>query len=574
MAACGGGGGGSEGAQEPAATDPDRVTGKPATRAEAARFLEQATFGPTAADIDAVMAQGYGPWLEAQLALPATGGGHVAYWDARQAALKAAGSGAYQSEVLDAFWTRALSAPDQVRARVAFALSQIFVISMVDGGVGNYPRGAAGYLDMLNQQALGRYRDLLESVSLHPMMGLYLSHLGNQRESPKTGRVPDENYAREVMQLFSIGLHELNADGTPRLVNGQPVETYGQQDIQGMARVFTGFSWACQVSDDNCFFWASSREGETEVDRVLLPMRPYPQFHAFQEKRFLGVTVADQGSRANPEASLKTALDTLAAHPNVAPFLARQLIQRLVTSNPSTAYVGRAAAAFQQGGGDLKALVRAVLLDKEARDSRQAESPTFGRLREPVLRLSAFLRAMEAGSDSGAWLIRNTDDAGTALGMSPLRAPSVFNFYRPGYVPPGGALASAGLVMPEMQITHETSVVGYVNYMRSGIQYGFGQNGFDWKASRRDVQLAHNRGDNSLLNLVETPEALVEAVDQRLLQGRMGAALRAEIVQAVASIAIPVRSGGNDSWVDAQRRNRLYAALFLASIAPEFIVQK
>ena len=216
----------------------------PQSRSDAARFLTMATFGPTSADIDRLMAMGYSAWIDEQFAKP--GSSHRVQWQALDAAAKAANAsgGAGTEDVVHAFWKAALSGEDQLRQRVAFALSQIFVISLQDGAVGEQPKAAAAYLDMLADKGLGTYRELIEGVSTHPMMGAYLSHLRNQKADSRTGRVPDENYAREVMQLFSIGLHELNADGTPRVVNGAAVETYTAADIAGLAKVFTGFSYA------------------------------------------------------------------------------------------------------------------------------------------------------------------------------------------------------------------------------------------------------------------------------------------------------------------------------------------
>ena len=564
LTACGGGSGGP---QSEAAAD------VPASRQEAARFLTQATFGPTERDVDAVMALGFRGWIEDQFRRGA-GGVHRSAWEQADAQIKAANpsGGAGQREVLDSFWTRAIRGDDQLRQRVAFALSQIFVISMLDGSVGSNPRGVAGYMDLLAEHSFGNYRDLLEAVSRHPMMGLYLSHLRNQKDDPATGRVPDQNYAREVMQLFSIGLNQLRPDGTPVLDgSGKPLDTYTSDDIVGLSHVFTGFSWYSDRADDACFYgWSNCQH----PDRQWRGMRGYTKFHSTREKRFLGRTVAS--GTADPEASLRAALDTLFQHPNVGPFIGKQLIQRLVTSNPSPAYVQRVAAAFNNNGagvrGDMKAVIRAILLDPEARSSAQARDPAFGKLREPVLRLTAFLRAFNATSDSGRYLIGITDDPGTSLGQSAMRAPSVFNFYRPGYVPPGTDLGAAGLVAPEMQITHETSVAGYANYMLGAVRGGVGQNGLDYKASRRDVQVDFS----TELALAASSVDLVERMNQRLLYGQMTEGLRQEIRQAVESVAIPAlnASKSNQAQIDAAKLKRVQIAALLTLVSPEFVVQK
>ncbi|HWP18559.1 MAG TPA: DUF1800 domain-containing protein [Burkholderiaceae bacterium] len=567
LAACGGGGEGSGSAGLEPASD------VPASRQEAARFLTQATFGPTDRDVDVVMSLGYRGWIEDQFR---RGGGaaHRSAWEQADAQIKAtnANSGAGQREVLDSFWTRAVRGDDQLRQRVAFALSQIFVVSMQDGSVSGHPRGVAGYLDMLAEHGFGNYRDLLEAVTRHPMMGLYLSHLRNQKEDARTGRVPDQNYAREVMQLFSIGLNQLRPDGSPVLdAAGRPVDTYTSDDIIGLSHVFTGLSWYSDRTDDACFYGSSSCQ---HADRSWRGMRGYAKFHSTSEKRFLGRTVP-QGT-TDPDASLRAALDTLFHHPNVGPFIGKQLIQRLVTSNPSPAYVQRVAAAFNNNGagvrGDMKAVIRAILLDPEARSASTARDPAFGKLREPVLRLTAFLRAFGATSDSGRYLIGTTDDPATSLGQSAMRAPSVFNFYRPGYVPPGTDLAALGMVAPEMQITHETSVAGYANYMLNAVRNGVGQNGLDHKAPRRDVQ-PDFRAD---LPFAERPAELVERMNQRLLYGQMTEGLRNEIRQAVESVVVPALNAtrSNQAQIDAAKLRRVQMAAFLTLVSPEFVVQK
>jgi len=543
----------------------------PASREAAARFLTQASFGPTEAEIDRVMSLGYGAWIDDQLNNRPVSQ-HRTTWEAADAAAKAAdptnaSAGTYQNGTLNAFWKSAVSGQDQLRQRVAFALSQIMVISMVDGGVGDNPRAAAAYLDLLADKGLTNYRELIEAVSLHPMMGTYLSHLRNQKADPRTGRVPDENYAREVMQLFSIGLQELNLDGTPRLSGGNPVDTYTPADIAGLARVFTGWSWDCPAFPANNCFYSGSNSGVSDPDRSFKPMRGYANFHSTEAKTFLGRTIAAQ-TTADPAASLRDALDTLAAHPNVGPFIGKQLIQRLVTSNPSPAYVTAVANAFANNGsgvrGDMKHVVKTILMHAEARTS----STTAGKVREPVLRLSAFLRAYGFASDSGEYRVGNTDNPGTQLGQSPLRSPSVFNFYRPGYVPPGTAAAAASLAVPEMQIVHETTAAGYVNFMRDNVSSGVGA--FGATQNRRDLQ----GNFTAELSLADQPAGLVASVNRKLMHGSMPAALATEIEGAVGSITIPAATGSNQAQIDSARRNRVNAAIFLALVSPEFLVQR
>ena len=520
-----------------------------AGEAEAARLLIQASFGPTDASIASVMSLGTGGWIEDQFALPQTL--HRTYIEqAIAAGDPAAPQSAYRDFVMDTFWKQAITGADQLRQRMAFALSQIFVVSQVNGDVSGRPRGLASYLDMLGANAFGNFRTLLEAVTLHPIMGLYLSHLRNQKENPSTGRMPDENYAREVMQLFTIGLYELNTDGSQRLDgSGRPIATYDNADVQGLARVFTGWSWAGPDKSNTRF-----SGGTPDPDRDILPMQAYPQYHSTSSKSFLEVTIP---ANTPAEDSLKIALDRLFNHPNTGPFIARQLIQRFVTSNPSPAYVARVAGAFANNGrrvrGDMKAVIRAMLLDSEARSERSLSQAAWGKLREPVVRLASWARAFGATSVSGNFTIRNVADPSSALGQNPLRSPSVFNFYRPGYVPPNTAIAAAGLVAPEFQITGENSTAGYLNFMRNVVNAGVGS-GTDVRSSyTQEVAIAGN------------PDPLVDRVKLLLTANQMTDATRLAIRDAVASIPATATNA---------TLNRAKLAVYLTLASPEFIVQK
>ncbi|HYD80714.1 MAG TPA: DUF1800 domain-containing protein [Paucimonas sp.] len=524
---------------------------EPPTPAQASRLLAQASFGPTATDISAITASGIPAWIDDQFDKPRKS--HRAYMDGIASTLPA-GSSLNQSHFFESFWQQAAAGDDPLRQRVTFALSQIFVVSLQDSMVANYPRGVASYYDTLAAHAFGNYRELLEAVSLHPMMGIYLTSLRNRKESGS--RVPDENYAREIMQLMSIGLYELNPDGTQKLVDGKPVETYTNADISGLAKVFTGWSWAGPDKSDRRFYG-----GNADPDRDWKPMQGYPQFHSVSEKTFLGATVP--AGTSSPEASLKIALDRIFHHPNVGPFIGRQLIQRLVTSNPSPQYVARVAAAFANNGqgvrGDMKAVIRAILLDAEARANPNLADPAAGKLREPVLRLGHWMRSFGVKSASGRFLLGNLDDPLSSLGQTPMRSPSVFNFYRPGYVPPNTGIANAGLVAPEMQITAETSVVGYLNFMRDVIPNGVG--------SARDVKADYA----TEIALADSSDKLLDHVNLLLTAGQMPAALRAQIKTAIDSVAI---STTDANAAATARRNRVYLAIFLTMASPEYLVQK
>ena len=571
LAGCGGG---SSGGSDTGGSAPPAET--PTARNDAARFLTQATFGPTDADIDRVMAIGYAAWIDEQFAKPQAAQSQRANWEAADAAVKLSNpTGTIgQDGTINAFWKAAITGDDALRQRVVFALSEIFVISMQDGNVGDNPRAVSAYVDMLGALGFGNYRDLLQAVALHPMMGAYLTSIKNQKADPRTGRVPDENFGREVMQLMSIGLHQLNADGTRQLSGGLPVDTYTQADITGMARVFTGWSWNCPDWPDNGCFFNGLLSGKSNPDRIINTMLGYPQFHSTEAKSFLGVTVAAQ-TKGDPDASLKTALDTLHAHPNVGPFIGRQLIQRLVTSNPSPQYVAAVSAAFNDNGsgvrGDLKAVVKAVLMNPEAR----TVTSTSGKLREPVLRLSAFLRAFGFKSDTGAYKVGNTDNPGTQLGQTPMRSPSVFNFFRPGYVPPGTEAAKANLEVPEMQLAQETTTAGYVNFMRDNVIWGVGSfNGTLGTTvfNRRDLQPDFS----AELALADKSSELIDRINTKLMYGSMPAGLKTEIQGAVDKLTIPAlnTAGSNQAQIDTAKRTRVNAAIFLTLVSPEFQVQK
>ncbi|WUR14824.1 DUF1800 domain-containing protein [[Empedobacter] haloabium] len=515
----------------------------------AASFLSQASFGPTIYEINRVMTLGPNGWLNEEF--QKAGPKHRLHMDEAAKRLPA-GMVLNENHFFQTFWKNATIGHDHLRERVTYALSQIFVVSFVDGAVAEYPRGVACYYDTLSANAFGNFRQLLEAVARHPMMGIYLSHMQNEPESETS--TPDENFAREIMQLMSIGLHELNADGSVKLKNGVPIPAYTRDDVAAMAKVLTGWSWGGGARNEHGFHGLVAYSA---ADRDCRPMDNYPQFHSTAEKKLLGNTIAAGGSG---EADLKKALDILFNHPNVGPFIGRQLIQRLVMSNPSPAYVQRVAAAFADNGdgvrGDMKAVLRAVLLDSEARNYQEV-----GKLREPVLRLANWMRAFNARSSSGNYLMWSLDDPLEGLGQSPMRSPSVFNFYRPNYIPPHTELASSGLVAPEMQITAEPSVVGYLNYMQLAIPRGVGD-GYDIKPNYA-----------AEVSLAATPELLVDRVNLLLLNGQMSAALRQQILTAINAVRIPAGNPASAKIVEA-KYNRAYLAIFLTMASSEYLVQK
>lgn len=483
------------------------------TRADAVRFLQRASFGGTPAEVDRLMSIGIDEWFDEQFATAPTRTHHQRRLD---------GLGFNES-----IWQGYLSGPDQLRKRVAYAWSQILVASDQDLS----DRDVAVYADLLEANCFGTYRNLIEVVTRSAAMGRYLTYERNRRANDRRGTVPDENYAREVMQLFSIGLWELNQNGTRRLAGGEPIPTYDTEDILGLARVFTGFQ-AEQINDD--------------PTRYALPMISDGEFaareHETGEKRFLGTTIPASDTRTLDE-SLAIALDTLAAHPNVGPFISHQLIQRLVTSNPSPGYVSRIAAVFADDGtgtrGNLAAVVRAILVDDDAWDMSPAAAS--GKLREPVLRFTVAARALDIASSGSPWIIGDLGDAATELSQQPYDANSVFNFYRPGYVPPQSPIGDAGLTSPEMQIANETTAIGWINFIARFLRRPPGRTFNRGEADEYRVEVTFDLDD--LIALVDTKSvsaaeagALVDELAARLCPHGLSAATREVVVRRVAEI--------------------------------------
>ena len=542
---------------------------------DASRFLTQATFGPTDASIDGLTTSTYDSWITLQEALPPTS--HLADLDARLALYRLTDPNRYiyEDDFYDSFWDQAVTGDDQLRQRVKLALSEIFVVSFTNPNVD--ARGMADFYDTLGRDAFGNYRQLLEDVTLHPMMGTYLNMLGNQKEDTRTGRHPDENYAREVMQLMSIGLYKLNPDGTHALtLTGQPQPSYSQADIKGLAKVFTGYSWYSPTPDDGTFYgWP--RDDNAPVHAML----PYKTFHSTSEKDFLGVVIPAK-SNANPAGDLKIALDTLFNNPNVGPFIGKQLIQRLVTSNPSPGYVKRVSKVFDNNGsgvrGDMSAVIRAILMDPEARTLPKPSSPinasagqtleSYGKLREPVVRMAHLLRAFNATSYTGQWRIGSTN-YNWSLSQVPLDAPSVFNFWRPGYVPPNTTLGSKNLVAPEFQGVNEVTVAGYVNTMQYTIGYGIG----DWQGDDigNDVQINYGTDFANATDALK----LAAHMNRVFLNGQMTATLQYRIKLAVNSIEIgTLADGWSQNDIDEAKRNRVRTAILLTVASPEYLAQR
>jgi uncharacterized protein (DUF1800 family) len=513
---------------------------------DAARFLTQATFGPTSMQqIADVQSMGYESWLNQQFAMQASS--HVQYIKDRLAA----GDRDKDERSYEAVWQQWLYEPGQLRARVAFALSEIFVISNIAPDLNAY--AMSSYMDLLNRNAFGNYRQFLEEVTLHPAMGYYLNMIGSKKANPAKGTHPNENYAREVMQLFSIGLYKLNVDGSRQTgADGNPISTYDQAAVEGVAAAFTGWNFAGNDTTNAAIF-------NPAKENWLDPMVAWPAWHETAAKTlFDGITLP---AGQTPQKDMKDALDAIANHANVGPFIVRELIQRLVTSNPTPAYISRVAAIFNNNGlgvrGDLKAVVRAILLDAEARDLTKLADPKYGKQREPVIRFANFLRAFNARSTSGLNRIWYLDSSDASLGQSPLLAPSVFNFFSPNYRQPG-ALAQAGLVAPEFQITTETSMVGQLNFFSQLIKNG----GYGSDITKLTFDFT------ALTAMAGDPAKLVDTLNLLLLNGNMSENLRNILINALAALPAP-KTGTGSSVTD-----RVKAALIMISLSPEFAIQK
>ena len=480
----------------------------------------------------------YSQWIEQQFATAPMTPNYFAWQDQAMDATNAGGDHAQIGNM----WRKLVQSPDVLRQRMVHALAEIFVVYFTDGpGSMCY----MDYLDRLEQNAFGNFRTLLERIALTKAMGHTLTYLYNTKADPAKGNQPDENMAREIMQLFTIGLNELNQDGT--LKGGVAQPTYDVTDVQGLARVFTG--------------WVEDRSpvaaGGGKRDSQKRDLKQEDWRYESGAKTFLNTTVP---AGATAQESLRIALDTLCAHPNVGPFIGKQLIQRFVTSNPSTAYVARVSAAFANNGqgvrGDLKAVLRAILLDPEARDPKNMSSPQFGKLREPMFRYASWARACKGRSISGWWKNMPGYSGGAdKLNQGPLQSPSVFNFFRPGYVPPTTTLANNGMVAPEFQITNDTSVAGFVNYMQQ--QFNL-------------TLLEHNNIDMRcdyapLYALVADSGKLLDELNLIIAAGQISASKLARMKTALDTIAIKDDNG---------KRNRILAALTLIIASPEFAVQK
>ena len=593
----------------------ENIGNGPANADDAARFLAQATFGPTDADIAHLRAVTYQGWLNEQFAAPPSL--HKTYHDWVTGPLPGGlNEGAGSTTLREAWFLGALGGPDpqnnlvihtdQLRQRVAFALSEIFVVSDQNTTLNQFPNGTAYYYDVLVNNSFGNFRTLLEQVTLSPAMGVYLNMMGNRRANLAQNLHPDENYAREINQLFSIGLVMLNIDGTPQLLSGQPIPSYDQALVTAFAHVFTGWTW----SDCTSANFANCGPNYTNGINFQTPMAGFAAYHDngtdavndIASKQLFAYPGAVNGgllvAGGTPQSDLQFALDNIFRHPNVGPFIGKQLIQRLVTSNPTPQYVQRVASVFNDDGspahvrGNLRAVVQAILLDADARTGQWARPDTFGKLREPLLRLTHFWRAMGATHRCGrnylagtvtyhyanqpyryagyvtAW---GTADSiyGSGVGQAPLNAFSMFNFFKPSYLPPG-EMTTAGLLGPEFQINTDTLIINSTN-STAGKAFNLdvsdvcdpGDDTGDVKINRaQDAALAGNANGSPS----DPATRLIDVYNTRFMSGQMSPFMRQVLLNDLNPIGI---ADGAD-W----RAQRISRALLLILTSPEYMIQK
>ncbi len=529
--------------------DGDDGSGIDPADADAARLLSQAAFGATMESIAEVRRLGVDGWIDAQFNQQSQS--HLQY------SRNHPGSGSLSGPRQHKWMIDAIDGADQLRQRVAFALSEILVTSDVTQVLDREQYAMANYYDILRNYAFGNYRDLLEQVTLNPVMGLYLSMLQNARSDPASNTRADENFAREIMQLFTIGQYELNNNGTVRIypASGRPIPAYTQTDVEQYARVFTGWTYADADRWD--------RQPAGGFTNKFLPMRPFPGYHDTGEKRLLGGIVSRAGLSA--QADLDIALDSLFNHRNVGPFIGRQLIQRLVTSNPTPAYVGRVASVFNNNGagvrGDLGAVVRAILLDPEARTGHRRIA-NYGKLREPLIRWAHLWRAfnVQRGAQSAHGIYNHGSpyiySGRDFLGQSVLSAASVFNFFRPDYSPPG-PVRTANIVAPEAQIYTDAYILTTMARLNSLSQV-FYQGGSANSRNKSYIDITEET------RLAANPQQLLDRLNLLLLAGQMSSGLRNILLNHMATL----------DGDEAGRSQRVRDCITLIMASPEYLVQK
>lgn len=550
---------------------------------DAARLLAQTTFGATRDEIIRVANIGADAYLNEQFAAPQTSHLTTVRTNPNYPAQP-------WSVLTPSIWKQYFEANDQLRQRVVFALSQILVVSQQNNTLLDQGCSIAYYLDMLGENAFGNFKDILKKMTLSPAMGQYLDMKQSAKADPALNSVPNENYARELLQLFSIGTVMLNNDGSPQFANGKVIDTYSEATVQEFARALTGWTFAAQ-DQTKSWRWLypdvpypnvnDATSGERACVAWSTPMEPWlATYRSSDDKRDITGGAHDMGAKTlldypnaanfnrnvpanqTPMQDLDAVINNVFNHPNVGPFIGELLIQRLVTSNPSGAYVSRVANAFNNNGagvrGDMKAVIRAILLDPEARASRGNQPASYGKLREPVIRFThahrAFGARMQNGSYSNLWDFSSSDN----LGQNPLKAPSVFNFYHPDFAPTG-PLSTAGLYGPEFEITNSATISGFMDFSKWAIVGGFGQYESDttkWLKPNYDLYL----------QIAQTPSTLVDELNLVMMAKSMSPQFRARLIDIATKLT--------DSNATTQQLERVKTLKWMILNSPEYSIQK
>lgn len=533
---------------------------------KASRFLSQATLGHNYDDIVEVSDEGIEDWLDAQLNLPRGPYLVESVRDYVQFARDETNNPDYNSSQRMwkyAWWQYHMTSPDAVRQRVALALSEVLVVSS-NSSFGNNGYALADYYDIFLEHGLGNYRDIMEDVTLHASMGIYLTYLNNPKTDTTQNRFPDENYARELMQLFTIGLYELNNDGTHKTdANGDDIPTYDNYDIAEFAKVFTGLSWS-----DRTNFGKNARRDTSYIADMIM----FNEQHEPGPKYLLNDSIVPDRNPVDGMADIQDAIDNLFYHPNLGPFISKLLIQRLVTSNPPAAYIDRVATVFNDNGsgvrGDLKEVVRAILLDPVALDCASGDDVTFGMLREPFIRYFQINKAFNASTNSGIY--RNDMDAvSDYVEQVPLSAPSVFNFFQPDYQPLG-EVTNLDLVAPEFQITDAKTLAGYINGVYRWVVQGNIADEYDiyngepdstYSDQISEIDLAYE----SMFTDDDELHILLDRLNLVLAQGRLSDQTEQYIIDTLKEFE-------NESEED--KMNRVRMAIYFTLSAPEYLINR
>lgn len=535
---------------------------------ETARFLSQATLGASATEVAEVAAMVFEDWIEYQAAIPPTNilpQTEEIHEYLYQIFLDNGGdpNDFFRASEIDfsyAWWQVNLTNQDLLRQRIALALSEILVVSF-NSDLSNAGYGVADYYDIFLNNAFGNYKDILTEVTNHPAMGYYLSHYNNPKAVPEENIHPDENYAREIMQLFTIGLYELNNDGTYVLDgDGNPIPTYDNDDIKEYAKVFTGLGIGAVRPE-----FIGEVEPDFGVDiwftDMRVPMTMYPEWHDSGPKSLLNGVEIPAGM--NPVSDINTGIESLFNHPNMGPFLARRLIQSLVKSNPTPGYIDRVASAFNDNGqgvrGDMLAVIKAILLDEEARNCEWINDSDQGKLREPMVRYISFTRSLNLFSeDEFYWNIGY--DFYEKTKQLPMSAPSVFNFFLPDFQPVG-EMEDAGLYGPEFQIHNSLTSIGYVNSVYDWVWYNYII--YSWEDGIADVFADYS----DLYPLAKDPEVLINKLDKMFTHGQLTPETRAIIKDAMLQIT-------SEEYWENYLEFRAKMGIYLIMISPDYNILK